>query len=818
MPLKKSELYASLWASCDELRGSMDASQYKDYVLVLLFMKYVSDKAASRPDYDLVVPSGGSFADMVALKGKPGIGEGINKVIATLAAANDSLIGAIDVADFNDPEKLGKAQEMVDRLTELVGIFENPALDFRGNSAEGDDLLGDAYEYLMRNFATESGKSKGQFYTPAEVSRVMAQVVGVTKATSASQSIYDPTCGSGSLLLKAHDAARDATGFDLAIYGQEMDNATAGLARMNMVLHDAPTAEIWQDNTLAAPHWRDDRARGLKTFDFIVANPPFSAKSWMSGFDPVHDLFNRFPYGLPPKKNGDYAFLLHMLASLKSMGRAAVILPHGVLFRGNQEGPIRRELIRRGYIEAVIGLPPNLFYGTSIPACVIVLDKAGAAQRSTVFMVDASRGFIKDGNKNRLRERDIHRILDAMNRRTDAPGYSRTVPINVIEEHDYNLALPRYIESPERDDVHDLTGHLIGAIPTPDVDALDPYWRVLPGLRDLLVAPAERDGYSHLQVEQAKVPEVIEDHPRVRDLRDAARERYANWSDAAAATLRSFRPGDKPKVVGAELSEAVLAAFDGADLVDAYGAYQRFMDYWVAVLQDDLYLLTAAGWESAARPHVVIDQKGQKVKTTPDFTSGKTRYASDLLPAGVLVEARFARLRDEVTRQESVVTTAEEALVELVDQHSMEGGALEDLVDDGGKVVTSSLNRRLRELSGADGDDDRMVLVAYVGAAKALTDAKSMLRSCRQALNDAIADAYLGLDEDEIKRLTIERKWLTDLGAAMEEEAQQAGLLMSSRLRTLGARYGESLPSLVRGADAAAATMEAHYRALGLTW
>ena len=361
MALKKSELYSSLWKSCDELRGGMDASQYKDYVLVLLFVKYVSDKYADDPNSLIDVPPGGSFADMVSAKGNKEIGDQFNKIIGRLADANDSLKGAINVADFNDEEKLGKGQAMVDRLTKLVAIFEG--LDFGGNRAEGDDLLGDAYEYLMRHFATESGKSKGQFYTPAEVSRVISMVIDLGRASHAGQSIYDPTCGSGSLLLKAHDEAKGRTGLDLALYGQEMDNATSALARMNMVLHDCPTAEIWQDNTLSHPHFKN--AEGiLKTFDFIVANPPFSVKSWTTGFDPAHDHFGRFEYGTPPEKNGDYAFLLHMLKSLKSTGKAGVILPHGVLFRGGAEAGIRTRLIKQGYIKGIIGLPANLFYGT----------------------------------------------------------------------------------------------------------------------------------------------------------------------------------------------------------------------------------------------------------------------------------------------------------------------------------------------------------------------------------------------------------------------------------------------------------------------
>src|SRR5574340_1174960 len=291
MALKKSELYSSLWASCDELRGGMDASQYKDYVLVLLFMKYVSDKAASQKGYLLDVPKGGSFADMVALKGNKEIGDKINTIIGKLAEAND-LKGVIDVADFNDADKLGSGKEMVDRLSKLVGIFED--LDFGRNHAEGDDLLGDAYEYLMRHFATESGKSKGQFYTPAEVSRIMAKVIGLGSAKSSGQSIYDPTCGSGSLLLKAHDEAKAGSGFDLAMYGQEQDVATRALAKMNMILHDCVTAELppGGSSTLANPYHKE-KGGSLKRCDFAVANPPFSSKNWSNGFHPEEDEFHR---------------------------------------------------------------------------------------------------------------------------------------------------------------------------------------------------------------------------------------------------------------------------------------------------------------------------------------------------------------------------------------------------------------------------------------------------------------------------------------------------------------------------------------------
>ena len=506
MALKKSQLYSSLWQSCDELRGGMDASQYKDYILTLLFMKYISDKYAGDPGALIDVPEGGGFADMVALKGNIEIGDKINKIINKFAEAND-LKGVVDQADFNDGNKLGRGNEMQDRLSKLVAIFEG--LDFSTNRTHGDDLLGDAYEYLMRNFATESGKSKGQFYTPAEVSRIMAKVVGIGPGTRQDQTIYDPTCGSGSLLIRAADEAPNG----ITIYGQEMDNATWSLAKMNTLLHGHPTADLWQGNTLADPYFKNPD-NSLKTFDFAVANPPFSDKAWSTGFSPTNDEYRRFEYGVPPPRNGDYAYMLHLIASLKSNGKGAIVMPHGVLFRGNKEADIRRNLINRGLINGIIGLPVNLFYGTGIPACIVVIDKAGAKERTGIFMIDASAGFVKDGNKNRLRAQDIHKIVDVFNGQTELSGYSRMVPKTEIANsaNDYNLNIPRYIDSSESEDVHDLDAHLNGGIPDRDIDALDAYWGVFPTLRETLFAPNGRAGYSETSVDASRISTTILDH------------------------------------------------------------------------------------------------------------------------------------------------------------------------------------------------------------------------------------------------------------------------------------------------------------------
>ena len=557
MAIKKSQLYASLWQSCDELRGGMDASQYKDYILTLLFMKYVSDKADSDPDSLIFVPDGGGFADIADLKGDKEIGDKINKIIGRLAEEND-LKGIIDQADFNDDSKIGRGKEMQDRLSKLVAIFES--LDFRANRVEDDDLLGDAYEYLMRHFATESGKSKGQFYTPAEVSRIMAQVIGIGTNTQQDETIYDPACGSGSLLLRAADAAPRG----LSIYGQEKDNATYALASMNMILHDNATADLRHGNTLAAPDFTNNDS--LRTFDFAVANPPFSDKAWTNGLTPENDVYNRFEYGIPPAKNGDYAFLLHFITSLKSRGKGAIILPHGVLFRGNREADIRRELIRRRYIKGIIGLPANLFYGTGIPACILVIDKENAHVRNGIFMIDASKGFLKDGNKNRLRAQDIHKIVSVFNEQTELPRYSRMVPISEIADpaNAYNLNIPRYIDASEPEDLHDLGAHLNGGIPNRDIDALNTYWTVFPTLRNALFKANGRPGYSDPLIETQQIKTTILMHPEFKTYQQRVNAVFQTWRETHEPLLLDIDVGTVPRKIVRTLSEDLLDRFDGS--------------------------------------------------------------------------------------------------------------------------------------------------------------------------------------------------------------------------------------------------------------
>jgi type I restriction enzyme M protein len=807
--LKKSDLYRSLWQSCDELRGGMDASQYKDYILTLLFVKYVTDKAKSDPNSLINVPRGGSFDDMVALKGDAEIGDRINKIIARLAEAND-LQRVIDLADFNDEEKLGKGKEMQDRLSKLVAIFAD--LDFRGSRAEGDDLLGDAYEYLMRHFATESGKSKGQFYTPAEVSRVIAKIVGIGSGTRQDEAVYDPTCGSGSLLLKvAAEAPRGIT-----IYGQEKDNATWALSRMNMILHEYEDADIRKGDTITSPQFAEEGE--LRTFDFAVANPPFSEKSWSTGLE---NGFGRFEYGRPPEKNGDYAFLLHVLKSLKSTGRAAVILPHGVLFRGHAEAAIRRQLLDRGFITGVVGLPPNLFYGTGIPASILVLDKENAPGRKGVFVIDASKGFTKDGPKNRLRSQDIHKIVDVFNKRTEIEGYSRMVTLAEIasEANDYNLNIPRYIDSSEPEDIQDLHAHLHGGIPDRDVDALGGYWEAFPTLRATLFEP-NRPGYSDLAIDLSEVQQAVLDSSEFQRFSANVAKQIGDWFGAHRAALASITADTRPNDLIVTLGDDLLARFREAPLLDEYDVYEQLLSYWHETMHDDVFLVMHEGWVGAARPRPAIVDKDRKLSETPDLVigSGKNadKFKTDLIPPALIVARWFAEQQALLDELNARAEEAALAVEEYTEEHAVEEGLLWEAVDDG-RVTKALAAVRLKEANREGANPEEIVALKH---ALSLFDAES---ATKKAANKAQADLNLAalkkygdLTEAHVKELVLDDKWRATASCRVEDVLTSLARDLLARIQVLGDRYGDTLGDIEAELDEFTSRVRQHLGVMGL--
>jgi type I restriction enzyme M protein len=728
----------------------------------------------------------------------PAIGDQINKkIIGPLANANK----LSDMPDFNDPGKLGSGKEMVERLTNLIAIFENKSLDFSKNRADGDDILGDAYEYLMRHFATESGKSKGQFYTPAEVSRVIAQIIGIHDAeTTTSTTVYDPTCGSGSLLLKVGDEA----GTKVTLYGQEKDAATSTLARMNMILHNNPTALIEQGNTLSVPKFKEGGT--LKTFDYVVANPPFSDKRWSTGIDPAKDEFERFKhFGVPPAKQGDYAYLLHIVRSLKSTGKGACILPHGVLFRGNAEADIRRALVRKGYIKGIIGLPANLFYGTGIPACIIVVDKQDAHARKGIFMIDASAGFMKDGPKNRLRAQDLHKIVDVFNRRLEVAKYSRTVPVEEIERNEFNLNLPRYIDSQQAEDSQDIEGHLRGGIPERDVDALCRYWKVCPNLRQVLFK-GNRPGYVDLTVDMARIRSTIYGHPEFAVFIAGMNAHFSGWRLKTEKILWQLKADCHPKEVIGALSEDLLAHYTDKPLIDKYHVYQHMMDYWVDTMQDDCYAIVADGWKAETYRIIEKDKKGKE---------RDKGWACDLIPKGLIVAHYFGQEQEAITTLETKLETAAARMTEMEEEHGGEDGFFSVLE----KVNKANVTARLQEIEDdKEAKDEAAVFDEWLKLASEEADLKKRLKDAEADLDAKAHKKYPTLTELEIKTLVVDNKWLAALDVAIHGEMDRISQALAQRVKELAERYETPMPQMVSRVAELEGKVNSHLARMGFTW
>src|SRR3989339_849612 len=791
MAIKKSQLYSSIWKSCDELRGGMDASQYKDYVLVLLFIKYISDKYAGIPYAPITVPAGSSFKDMVALKGKATIGDDINKkIIEKIERANPSL-GKISV-DFNDPLKLGSGKDMIDRLTKLIAIFENPALNFSKNRAEGDDILGDAYEFLMKNFATESGKSKGQFYTPAEVSKIIARVIGISQTKEETPTVYDPTCGSGSLLLKV----ADETEKKVRLYGQENDGPTAALARMNMVLHNNPTAIIEKENTLANPLFKE-KDGSLRTFSYVTANPPFSYKSWSNGVDPLHDPFRRFQdFGVPPTKNGDYAFLLHIIRSMKTTGKGACILPHGVLFRGNAEAGIRTNIIRRGYIKGIIGLPANLFYGTGIPACIIVLDKENAENRKGIFMIDASKGFVKDGNKNRLRTQDLHKIVDVFNKQTEIPKYSRMVSVVEIEKNEFNLNIPRYIDSQEPEDIQDIEAHLKGGIPNNDIEDLQNYWNVYPTLKTSLFVDGKRKGYSMLKIKQEEIKQVIFSHPEFIKYAKTMEATFGVWKENNSSLLKKLSVGFKPKEIINTISEDILTAFSKTNLIDRYDIYQHLMEYWAETMQDDMYLIATDGWKAEL---ILLEGK-------------KGEMECDLVPKYLVINRYFSSEKKAIEELQIKLDNLEQELEELKEENSGEDGCFDGF----DKINKVTITSRVKEIKGnKDYADELKVMEKCLAFIEQVSEIKKAIKEAEKVLDNNVIAKYKKLTEQEIKVLVVDDKWMATIEQKIKGEMDRISQKLTQRIKELSERYAEPLPEIIGEVETLSKKVEGHLSKMG---
>lgn len=710
MAVKKSALYSLLWEAANKLRGGVEPSRYKDYVLLLLFFKYVSDRYKGKRYAEFEISEGASFDDLIYAKGKTDVGERVDKIIQKFLETNN-LKGALPDVSFNNPDELGKGKELVDKVSGLIAIFQNPAIDFKTNRASGDDIIGDAYEYFMMKFAQESGKSKGQFYTPSEVSRVISRLIGIGQIKSSPDkkwTLHDPAAGSGSLLIRAADEAPiDINGNSIvSIFAQEKYPDTAGLAKMNFVLHNKGTGEIHSDNTLSAPYYTDGFGE-LRKFDFIVMNPPFSDKDWSDGIHVTEDKYHRFDsYGIPPEKNGDYAWFLHVLKTLADNGKAGIILPHGVLFRGNSEEAIRTKILEKRYIKGIIGLPGNLFYGTGIPACIIIIDKENAEKREGIFMIDASEGYKKDGKTNRLREQDIEKIVQTFVHGDEIRGYSRFVTYKeIMDENAGNLNIPRYIEKIDRSLPQNISAHLLGGIPKNDIMSINKLWEISEDLIcKIFISRSGSEEVYDLRVEPEDIESIIFEDEKVKnEIHMESNILFNGWKRTVENMLKSIDQDVEPKHFIRKLGYSILKTYEEATLLDNYDVYDFLLNYWNEKLQDDVYVIKALGYEAARDIENEYAKKKEKDKQgglveVEDKTKLKS-FDGLLLPRQIIEDTYFKEELEEINKIKQEIEALDGEMNEIFEENSDEEGLLVEALNDKGDGITkASLSKRLKEL------------------------------------------------------------------------------------------------------------------------
>lgn len=468
--INQNEINAILWRACDTFRGTIDPSEYKNYILVMLFVKYISDvwqdhyeaykqrfgddevMIRRRLDREkFVLPEGATFPALYAQRNAANLGEVIDVALEAIEDANvEKLRGVFRNISFNS-DNLGNPRQRNERLKNLLNDFSDPRLDMRPSRIGKLDVIGNAYEYLIGRFAADAGKKAGEFYTPPEVSELLARLVDPQPGDR----ICDPACGSGSLLIRCAEQVRhgDGRSNDFAVFGQESNGSTWALAKMNMFLHDINGARLEWGDTLNEPRLLDGNR--LMTFEVVVANPPFSLDKW-GAERAAADRHGRFWRGTPPRSKGDYAFISHMIATMDATrGRAGVVVPHGVLFRGGAEGRIRQALVEENLLDAVVGLPPNLFYGTGIPAAILIFRRD--RQDDNVLFIDASREFEQGTNQNKLRPEDLERIVATYRARGDVERYAAVVSGEEMKGNGFNLNIPRYIDLYQEEDLIDIS-------------------------------------------------------------------------------------------------------------------------------------------------------------------------------------------------------------------------------------------------------------------------------------------------------------------------------------------------------------------------
>ncbi|WP_288070546.1 type I restriction-modification system subunit M [Adlercreutzia caecimuris] len=792
--MNKQQLAAKIWESANRMRGKVDASEYKDFILGFIFYKYLSEK-----EEQFFLAEGMTAADMEQLTEEDGETVGYaqrrlgyfidykNLFSTWVAAGNDFAISQVYEAlsafsrlvsptyqkVFKDVfvtlqtglSKLGDATSQTRSVRDLIHLVQTIPMHTR----QDYDVLGYIYEDLISKFASSAGKKAGEFYTPHEVSELMSEIVADHLRNQDEIRIYDPTSGSGSLLITIGEAVKRRMGNEDGIiyYAQELNQSTFNLTRMNLVMRGIKPSNLFVRNgdTLEEdwPYFDDSDPSGTYDplyVDAVVSNPPYSQRWEPEGKDA--DI--RFAYGIAPRSKADYAFLLHDLYHLKPSGIMCIVLPHGVLFRGGEEGNIRRNLIENDKIAAIIGLPANIFFGTGIPTIIMVLRQKRT--ESDVLIVDASKGFEKAGKSNRLRASDIRRIVDVVDARQTVEGFSRLVGKEEIRANDYNLNIPRYVDSSELTETWDLYSTMFGGIPRAEIDALDTWWQALPGLRDALFASGN-DHAASLRVDN--LSEAVACNEAVRSYI----KRYQDAFSGLRRKLVSDLIGrwDAVDSLGEEESVAsdIFQRVSDFSLVDKYEAYQVLDNAWEGI-SADLEMLQTEGFDATRRvdPLMVLKKKGGKDVEVQDGWKGH------VLPFGLVQEAL---LSDEL----SALRTVQDELIRV----SGECDSLKEELppEDDGDGEEASCDLTDEEI------EERQQLLAE--ATKRQKSLKKAVKERTEALEDATRTLVESLTDEQVYEL-LERKWVDPLMGGLMTLPQQSIDRLVKKIEALQEKYQDT--------------------------